>query len=304
LLLTSAEPTPSDLGVPVLDVAYEYNINSDAPVDPLNPFALGNSLAAYAYGYGQESTALNITQAVDTEGNKSLVFHGVDGDVPLKPGRHYIVKNGKIINGDGDPVDGTTTYVTVATDELPLTRPLRLLPGGDILADTIDPTMTQLVNAGYNDGKGIPGDEAIPKDPTVTRPMQPGSSLTGLGGVPGSVPEGLGNGADTAVEDVSDPTTFVSKPLGEAGKLPVISSLPGLSSASLPNSSVATAKAGAPIKAPPILTGLGKNNSATGSTTTGTNVATNFTDQVKKAVDKVTGGLTSAKSTSNADNAG
>ena len=41
---------------PVLDVAYEYNINSDAPVDPLNPFALGNSLAAYAFGYGAEST--------------------------------------------------------------------------------------------------------------------------------------------------------------------------------------------------------------------------------------------------------
>ena len=39
-------------GVTVLDVAYEYNINSDAPVDPLNPFALGNSLAAYAFGYG------------------------------------------------------------------------------------------------------------------------------------------------------------------------------------------------------------------------------------------------------------
>ena len=55
LLLTSAEPTPSNTGVPVLDVAYEYNINSDAPVDPLNPFALGNSLAAYAYGYGAES---------------------------------------------------------------------------------------------------------------------------------------------------------------------------------------------------------------------------------------------------------
>ena len=46
----------------MLDVAYEYNINSDAPVDPLNPFTLGNSLAAYVYGYGQESTALNITQ--------------------------------------------------------------------------------------------------------------------------------------------------------------------------------------------------------------------------------------------------
>jgi hypothetical protein len=56
-----------------------------------------------------------------------------------------------------------------------------------------------------------------------------------------------------------------------------------------------TAKAGSPNKFLPILTG-GGNKASTGSTTTGTNVATNFTDQVKKAVDKVTGGLTGAKS--------
>ena len=66
LLLTSAEPTPTNFRLlTVLDVAYEYNINSDAPVDPLNPFALGNSLAAYAYGYGAESTALDITQEAE-----------------------------------------------------------------------------------------------------------------------------------------------------------------------------------------------------------------------------------------------
>ncbi len=34
LLLTSNAPTPSDLGVHILDVGYEYNINGDAPTDP------------------------------------------------------------------------------------------------------------------------------------------------------------------------------------------------------------------------------------------------------------------------------
>ena len=54
LLATSAAPDANRPTRPHrLDVAYEYNINSDAPVDPLNPFALGNSLAAYAYGYGR-----------------------------------------------------------------------------------------------------------------------------------------------------------------------------------------------------------------------------------------------------------
>ncbi len=61
----------------MLDVAYEYNINSDAPVDPLNPFALGNSLAAYAFGYGAENQALNITQ--DQTGRHSDV-HGPPRD--------------------------------------------------------------------------------------------------------------------------------------------------------------------------------------------------------------------------------
>ena len=150
-----------------LDVAYEYNINSDAPVDPLNPFALGNSLAAYAYGYGQESTALNITQA---HAGGPVTLHQANGTpMILQPGITTSCKDGNVVQTY--PVDRerslpqgtTTTYVTVDTGELPLTRPLRLLPGGDILADAIDPTLTELVDAGYNDGKGTASDPAIPK---------------------------------------------------------------------------------------------------------------------------------------------
>jgi hypothetical protein len=303
LLLTTADPTPNDLTkdgltAPVLDVAYEYNINSDAPVDPLNPFALGNSLAAYAYGYGEESSALNITQ--DNPGDLPVLHQANGTDVTLQPGTHYIVKDGNVINSSGgqpgEPVDGHTTYITVATDELPLTRPLRLLPGGDILANAIDPTMTELVNAGYNDGKGTADNPAIPQDPNVTRPMKPGSSLTGLSGVPGSVPEGLGAGVETAGDDVTNPTTFVTKPLGEAGKLPVISSLPSLSPSTLTNTSVVpkTLTGSNPNFFAPVLPGTG-NNKSSGSSATGGNLANNFTDQVKNAVDKVTGGLTGAK---------
>jgi hypothetical protein len=71
LLLTSADPTRSDLGLPVLDVAYEYNINSDAPTDPTNVFALGNSLAAYLYGYGAEQTADVPPEAIDEAKDQS-----------------------------------------------------------------------------------------------------------------------------------------------------------------------------------------------------------------------------------------
>jgi PE-PPE domain-containing protein len=282
LLGTSADPTPSDTGAPTLDVAYEYNINSNAPVDPLNPFALGNSLAAYVYGYGAQSTAV-IPQSVMDEAQNT--------DPNAKHYSYVIDTQGKIISKSKDPVPGTTTYVTIQQDNLPLTRPLRLLPGGDIIADAIDPTMTELVDTGYNDGKGTVYDPAIPKDPSVTRPMQPGSSLSALGGVPGSVQDGLEAGVDTAQDDVSNPTNFITKPLNEASKLPIISSL---NPSTLTNSSVSsnTLNASDPNKFAPVLPGLGNNSSKSGLSTTGGTGLKNFTEQVKDAVSKVTGGLT------------
>ena len=57
-----------------------------------------------------------------------------DPDRPAVQRHAYVVD----ANGNVDPsktrnVSGTTTYVTFESDGLPLTRPLRLLPGGDIL---------------------------------------------------------------------------------------------------------------------------------------------------------------------------
>jgi hypothetical protein len=272
LLGTSAAPTPNNTGVPVLDVAYEYNINSDAPVDPLNPFALGNSLAAYAFDYGAQSTTEIPTK--DKDGK------------PLKPGWHYVVQDGVVV--DQYPAPGTaanpntsTIFVTVKSDNLPLTRPLRLIPGGDIVADALDPTLTELVNAGYNDGLGVPGSEAIPVDPGKPRPMQPGSSLTGLDGVSGSLQDGVDAGVDTAKGDVSNPGTFVTKPLGEVGKLPVLGSL------ALPKSTLTTNKlntTGGNLFAP------GSKKPGSTASPGGANPVKTFTDRINDAVNKVTGG--------------
>ncbi|WP_234789251.1 PE-PPE domain-containing protein [Mycolicibacterium monacense] len=220
LLLTSAEPTPSDTGVPVLDVAYEYNINSNAPVDPLNPFALSNSLVAYLYGYGAQQTA-EVPNEIIAEAKN-----------PEGPHYHYVLDSEgnyvRDVNGDivRTPLPGsTTTYVTFESDGLPLVRPLRLLPGGDIVADALEPTLTELVNAGYNDGKGVRGDEAIPLDPTVERLMQPGSSLTAFDGVPESASTGVDADVETTQEDLAEPTKLVTEPVEEVGKLPVLSTL-------------------------------------------------------------------------------
>ena len=122
--------------------------------------------------------------------------------------------------------DSTTTYVTFESDGLPLVRPLKLFPGGDILAEALEPTLTEIVNAGYDDGLGVEGNEAIPKDPRVPRPMGWVPPLPQTDRLADSVRQGLEDGAETAQEDFENPGNFVTKPLAEFGKLPGISSLP------------------------------------------------------------------------------
>ena len=87
---------PTDLETsPVLDVAYEYNINSDAPVDPLNPFALGNSLAAYAFGYGAENRTLRSRRKAGRHGDLPAAERR--RTVELQPGHHYVVDRTDVI---------------------------------------------------------------------------------------------------------------------------------------------------------------------------------------------------------------
>jgi hypothetical protein len=288
LLLTSAEPTPTDLpdGVTVLDVGYEYNINGNAPVDPLNPFTLGNSLAAYAFGYGAEATALDITQEADGD----VILHQANGaDLELEPGTHYVVEDGNVVrqysaDGTAEDPNNSTIYVTVDSGDLPLTRVLRLVPGGAIIADFVDPTLTELVNAGYDDGLGEPGNEAVPLDPTVPRPMQPGSSLANLGGVPGSLQEGLDDGVETSEDHVSSPELFVTGPLEEAGKLPFVSTLPSLSNTT---STTNTVDMTGGNKVFPGLTRTGSTTSSSGGSSPLQGVA----DRISSAVDSVTSRL-------------
>ena len=148
LLATSAAPTPSHLDVPVVDVAYEYNINSDAPTYPLNLLADANSLVAYIDDYGAQSTA--------------PVPAGILANPT--PGEHYVLApNGSVVNQYKS--GGKITYVTFESDGLPLLQPLRSLPGGNALADALEPVLTVLVDAGYKDNS------PIPTDPSATRPL-------------------------------------------------------------------------------------------------------------------------------------
>jgi hypothetical protein len=193
LLLTSSAPTPSNTSVPVVDTAYEYNINSDAPTYPINLLADANSLVAYAYGYGGQSTAPMPPEAL----------------VPVAPGAqhyHYVVApDGTVVQKV--PVKGNITYVTFQSGGLPLVRPLRMVPGGNVVADAVEPTLTVLVNWGYQ------GNSPIPTDPGVTRPvglLPPASQTTGAANqLPGAVQQGV----QAAGKDLSSPSTLVTNPL-------------------------------------------------------------------------------------------
>jgi hypothetical protein len=152
LLLTSAAPTPSDTTAPIVDTAYEYNINSDAPTYPINLFTDANSLVAYAYGYGAQATAPMPDEAL----------------VPVAPGAthyHYVVAPDGTVT-EKTPVDGNITYVTFQSDGLPLVKPLRSVPViGNMVANVVEPPLTVLVDAGYKDNS------PIPSDPGVTQPV-------------------------------------------------------------------------------------------------------------------------------------
>jgi hypothetical protein len=191
LLATSAAPTPSDLTVPVVDTAYEYNINSDAPTYPVNLLADANSLMAYAYDYGGQATAPMPEDAL----------------TPVPAGDqhyHYVVDpQGNVVGKT--PVDGNITYVTFQSDGLPLVRPLRMVPGGDVVADAVEPAATVLVNSGYQDNKPIPDDPGVQRPAGLLPP--PSNTATVVHQLPAAVRQG----ATKARGDLTSSTTTGNK---------------------------------------------------------------------------------------------
>jgi hypothetical protein len=292
LLLTSAAPTPSNTGAPILDVAYEYNINSDAPTDPVNLFADANSLVAYVYGYGGQATA-PVPPGIITEAQNAD---------PKVTHYHYTLdENGQVIDKIPLPAGTTTTYVTFKSDRLPLVRPLLLLPGGKIIADTVEPTLTVLVNAGYKDG------EPIPVDPTVPRPMEPGSSvsniITASNSLPGALHQGVHGGTAAAQTDLASPTNLVTGPISEITKTasPVTNSVPKSSPVPL-----ASTNQTPPSPSPFDMTTPGKffpggrrtySSSSGGSGNPVQQVAGNVTSALGGLANSLTGGLKNAAGT-------
>jgi hypothetical protein len=182
LLLTSAAPTPSDTTAPVVDAAYEYNINSNAPTYPINLLADPISLVAYLLDYGGQATAPMPPPAL----------------VAVAPGaQHYnyvVAPNGSWV---ANAVPGNITYVTFESNGLPLVEPLRMLPGGNVVADALEPALTVLVDWGYQDNN------PVPQNPGVTRPVGVPPSTSEDSTMAQQLPVAVAQGLQAAQQDLS-----------------------------------------------------------------------------------------------------
>ncbi|MGE2728845.1 PE-PPE domain-containing protein [Mycolicibacterium vaccae] len=186
-------PSPVDTSAAgVVDIAYQYNYNSNAPADLLNLVAHVNSLVAYLYDYRDQT---QIDLPVDVEGRPTVECGSANTCAVLVTGTDPLpCPDARCDAPDGDRIAayvttrGNTTYVTYTTDELPLTRLIRRVLG-DAVADVSAPLLKLIVDSAYYDGN------PIPSDPSRYRPARLMPSLGELVQtavqVPGAVREGL-----------------------------------------------------------------------------------------------------------------
>ncbi|KUI34379.1 PE-PPE domain-containing protein [Mycobacterium sp. IS-1590] len=184
-------PTPSDVpALRVVNTGYEYDYNSNAPADVLNPVAAVNSLVGYLY------TRLNQSERVlpvDAEGNPTVECDAntcailVSGAVLDCPDAQCSAPPEDRITAYVTTRDNTT-YVTYTAEELPLTRLIRDV-FGDQLAELTGPVLKLAVDSAYYGGN------PIPRDPSAYRPARlappPDEVLATAVKVPGAILQGL-----------------------------------------------------------------------------------------------------------------
>lgn len=173
-------PSPSDTdALGVVDVGYQYDYNSNAPADVLNPVAAVNSLVAYLYRHlNQNELDLPVKPdgSPDVSCGSANTCGITDAGVVLEcPDAQC----GTVPAGDRVAAyvtqRGNTTYVTYTTNGLPLTNLIRdFVPFGDAIADLTEPVLTLIVNSAYPNGNPIPA------DPSKYQPATPFSSLAQL----------------------------------------------------------------------------------------------------------------------------
>jgi PE-PPE domain len=153
-------PTNTD-ALGVVDVGYEYDYNSNAPSDVLNPVAAVNSLVAYLYRH------LNQNEL----------------DLPVKP------------DGSPDITCGTANTCGITDTGAVLGCPdaqCGTVPVADRVADLTEPLLTEIVNSAYPNGNPIPA------DPSKYQPATPFSSVAQLAATAAKIPSAIQQGLAAA----------------------------------------------------------------------------------------------------------
>lgn len=130
LEFTASGGTPTDVGIPTTDIAFQYDIAADFPRYPLNLFALLNTLIG-----------------IDVHGDYLLARNGYTEEE----------FQAAIQDPKNRQTVGDTTYVTIPMRNLPLVQPLRDLGvtlGATAITEPlvalIEPTLRVLVELGYD----------------------------------------------------------------------------------------------------------------------------------------------------------
>jgi hypothetical protein len=218
-------PSPTDTdALGVVDVGYEYDYNSNAPSDVLNPVAAVNSLVAYLYRHLNQN---DLDLPVNPDGSPAVTCGTANtcgitdtGAVLECPDAQC----GTVPVGDRVTAyvtqRGNTTYVTYTSNGLPLANLIRaVVPFGNVIADLTEPVLTEIVNSAYP--KGNP----IPADPSKYQTAQPFSSLLRLAAaavkIPGAIQQGLTAATDSAPKTTSKAAITAAEATPSAKKAPV-----------------------------------------------------------------------------------
>jgi hypothetical protein len=185
-------PTPTDtLAARVVDIGYEYDYNSNAPMVLLNPVAAVNSLVAWLY---RRLNQAELNLPVNEDGTPSVTCAA--NTCAITESNAVLACPDARCSSPGDRITayvttrGNTTYVTYTAEELPLTSLIRdVVPFGDLIADLTGPVLTELVNLAYPDNNPIPADPSQHRVATLL--PSPDQVITAAQRMPGAIQEGL-----------------------------------------------------------------------------------------------------------------
>jgi PE-PPE domain len=183
-------PTPSDVpALRAVNTGSEYDYNSNAPADVLNPIAALNALVGYLDGRLRQS---ELDLPVNVDGTPSVTCDA--NTCAITTSGAVLACTDARCTSPEDRITtyvttrGNTTYVTYTTEELPLTRLIRQLLG-DRIANIANPLLKLAVDSAYYGGN------PIPTDPSAYRPARlfpsPADLLTTIAKIPGAIQETL-----------------------------------------------------------------------------------------------------------------